>query len=134
MKITKRIERWFPSPNDPDKSETLIRHLLPGETSDIVNDCTTYKTEYLKNPDTGDLTPVITSQSDPVKIQKEEFKKAVRDWKHFKDENDNAMACTDENKLRAMQEMEGYLEWVRECRGILEEDIKAEKKALEKNS
>ena len=132
MRITKTVERWFPVPDDPDKGEVLIRHLKRGELMDISFETTEQETRYRLN-DEQNLEPEMTSRSDTRASQIAIFRAAVQDWKNFYDEDGNALTCDGENKIKAMREIDGLVEFVNECREKLAADIEAEKKAQEKN-
>ena len=132
MRITKSVERWFPVPDDPDEGEVLIRHLKRGELMDISFETTKQETRYRLN-DAQELEPEMTSRSDTRASQIAIFNAAVRNWKNFYDEDGNALTCTDENKVKAMREIDGLTEFVGECRDKLAADIDAEKKEQEKN-
>jgi len=57
----------------------------------------------------------------------------VRDWKFFYDEGGQLMRCNEENKIRAMREIDGLEEFVRASAEQLAKDIAGEKEAAEKN-
>lgn len=133
MRIMKPVERWFPTPKDPDKSEVLIRHLLPGELLDTINEASNQETRYVIQEGEADLRPEMISRSKPGEIQRRQYLMAVRDWKNFFDESGSPMECTDENKVRAMRSIEGFIDFVSECRRKLAVDVERERVALEKN-
>lgn len=133
MRINKTIERWFPAPDDPDKSEHKIKHLTPGEVLDTVTGATTQETTYLQDEDGGDLVPEMKSHIEPGAIQKDQFLRALRDWKNMFDDEGAPMECTEENKIRAMRDIDGYLPFVTECRERLAVDVEKEKEARIKN-
>lgn len=133
MRITKRVERWFPAPNDPDKSEHLIRHLLPGEILDTINDSTSQETKYIIDEKSGDLVPEMASHTTPGAVQEKQFMKALRGWKNVFDEDGKPLEFNDENKVRAYREMDGYSQFVTDCRNTLTEDVIKEQEARTKN-
>ena len=131
MRISKKVERWFPAPEDPDKSEHLIRNLLPGEEEDIYIENSSQETKYIKKGD--ELEPEVYQKSNLNLISQIIRVKAIADWKNMYDENGNVLKCTTENKIRALREIEGYKEFIDKCRAKLKADIKDEKAVLEKN-
>jgi hypothetical protein len=131
MRISKSIERWFPVPDDPDKSEHLIRHLKPGEILDSINETVTQETHYLVEND--QIIPDTVSKSVPGEAAKRQCIAAIVDWKNMFDENGVPLKCTEENKIRALREIDGYFSFVIDCRNLLAEDIKKEKEARAKN-
>ena len=46
MRIKKQVTRWFEVEQDPDKSKLLIKHLLPGEITDIMDAVVKQKVTY----------------------------------------------------------------------------------------
>ena len=133
MRIYKPIERWFPMPDDPDKSEHLIRHLTPGEILDTVNDATEQETKYTID-DSENLVPEILSHTKSGEIPKAQFMLALAGWKNMFDENGKDLKFNEENKIRAMREIEGYLAFVTDCRNTLAADVVKEAGARRKNS
>lgn len=132
MRITKPIERWFPAVDDPDESEHLIRHLTPGEEEDVYAENSSQETRYTQN-DKDEIVPEIIQKSNIGSITNSTRAKAIVDWKNMFDENGDLMDCTEENKSRALREIEGYREFIDDCRVRLKKDIKEEKAVLEKN-
>ena len=53
MRITKSVERWFEVPDDPDGGRLKIKHLKPGEITDIFDKVFTQNIDYKKNKDGG---------------------------------------------------------------------------------
>ncbi|MCP4568378.1 MAG: hypothetical protein GY841_12445 [FCB group bacterium] len=132
MRITKTVERWFPAEKDPDKSEFLIRHLKAAEVMDISYATSKQETKYKADVD-GRLVPEMTTSMDTKAHNDAAFCAAVIDWKNVYDENGDALECTDENKMRAMREIDGLTLFIDSCRESLADDIEKDKKALEKN-
>lgn len=132
MRISKPIERWFPAPKDPDNSEHLIRHLTPGENEDVYSDFSNQETKYMLSDD-KDMTPEVTQTADIGKISERLRVLSIVDWKNMFDEKEDTLECTEENKVRALREIEGYKEFIDECRKQLADDIKKENEVLEKN-
>uniref|UniRef100_A0A6M3L8F1 Uncharacterized protein n=1 Tax=viral metagenome TaxID=1070528 RepID=A0A6M3L8F1_9ZZZZ len=133
MRINKPIQRWFSAPDDPDKSEHLIRHLLPGEILDTINEATKQETKYIVGKDGNDLVPEMTSETKTGEVQKRQFLLALVGWKNMFDENGKPMEFNESNKIRALREIEGYMAFVTDCRNRLAEDVEKEKEARVKN-
>ncbi|MFH2076716.1 MAG: hypothetical protein ABIJ57_15460 [Pseudomonadota bacterium] len=133
MRIVKRVERWFPAPNDPDDSEHLIRHLTPGEILDTINNATNQETKYRVDEKSKGLVPEMASHTKPGAISLAQFLLALVDWKNMFDAEGAAMACSEENKIRAYREIDGYAQFISECREKLHGDITADEEARTKN-
>ena len=123
MRIKKPIEKWFDVPGDPDGARVLIGHLLPGETAEIADETITF------NPlGNGNKTTY-----DRKKDRELTIKKALKDWENFFDADGGPMPCNDDNKIRAMNEIDGFLAFISECRESLSIDAVAQQKDQEKN-
>ena len=134
MRITRTVERWFKLPGDPDGHEALIRHIKPGEVSDVIHSTTKFQTDYKKEDGTDALIPNIQSFSEPNDMQKQLFLLGLVGWKNMFDEDGEPLEFNEVNKIRALREIDGYKEWVTECQNILGESVKQEAKDLSKNS
>ena len=134
MQIKKDIERWFDHPEDPEKSRHLIRYIKPGEMSQIINKATKFESIYENQNGRKGLVPTIKSYSDPSKIQTEIFMSCLIGWEKMFDYDGTPLEFNDKNKMRAMTEIKGYLEWVNECHDRLDETLESENGILEKNS
>jgi len=133
MRFNKPIERWFPAPGDPDKSEHLIRHLLPGEILDSILSATDQETKYIIDKKSGDMTPEAVSRTKPGEIALAQFMSALRGWKNMFDSDGAVMEFNDANKLRAYREIDGYAEFITDLREKLAKDILEEEEARRKN-
>jgi len=129
MRITKPVERWFNCEGDPDGGKVLIRHLRPGEVQDIVDQVWTQKVEYKP----GEEGATFAQTTDKKKDRELTISASLLDWENFFDQAGKRMGCTDKNKIRAMREIDGLIEFVNECRAKLAKDIEKEKKDQEKN-
>lgn len=128
MRIIKQTERWFPVPNDPDKARLKIKHLSPGETQDIFDKVFVQKIDYKKGKGKkAKLEPVFSQKTDKKLDREMTLTMAVVDWENFFDKKDKPMECTPENIVRASRQIEGFGEFVTECREQLAEDIAKEK-------
>jgi len=59
---------------------------------------------------------------------------SVRGWENFFDQDGTKLAYNAENVLRAIREIDGFVEFVNECRTKLNSDLISEESVLEKNS
>lgn len=137
MRIKKQTERWFEVEGDPDKARILIKHLNPGEVSDIM-DGVFRQTIVYKNVDGGkDLQPEFTQETDKRKDREMTLTAAVAGWENFFDRDDKPLKCTPANVIRASREIEGFNDLVTDFRKRLSEDLQKEEakeeKGLEKN-
>jgi hypothetical protein len=126
MRIAKEVERWFPVPNDKDKARVKVKHLRPGEIQDIIDDVMVQEIEYQEGKDGEVGKPVIRQKNDRRKDREQTMLGAVVGWEKFYDREGKAMKCTPENVLRAVREIDGFTEFVGECRKQLSEDIEKE--------
>lgn len=126
MRISKTNERWFDAENDPDKAKVKIKHLSPEELDDINDQAFRQDINYKKNKK-GDFEPVISNENNTKLFRELPIQKSVIAWENFFDRNNNPMKCTPENVLKAIREIDGFKEFISECRKQLAEDIKKEK-------
>ena len=133
MRIKKIQERWFPAIDDPDKAEVKIKHLSPGEVQDIQDEAYDREISYVADKD-GKFTPNLSFKPQTSLEMKLSFTAAVVGWKNMFDAAGNPLAFNEDNLIRAMREIEGFNEFIIECREKLASDIAEEKKAQEKNS
>jgi len=132
MRIKKVQERWFPAKGDTDGAEVLVRHLKPGEVQDIAEAALPQKISYA--PDAkGNMVPDFSISPQRSKERSLTFNLCVIDWKNFFDEAGKPLKFNEKNLLRAMREIEGFSEWINECRDVLAKEIAEENKAQEKN-
>ena len=132
MRIAKTTERKFFSPDDPDKSWVMIKHLLPGETQDIFDKAFSHKIEYEKN-EKGKMEPKV-SQKPNNKLHRElTLQAVVTNWGEFYDKKSNKMKCTPANIVKASREIEGFDEFIDGNRETLADDIAQENKEQLKN-
>ena len=130
MRIRKPIERWFAVEGDPDDAEILIRHLSPGDIQDNLD--AAMKQSYVY--DGPDDKPPTMSYGTDFKIDRElTTKKSVVDWKNILSPDGNPMPCNDETKIMAMREIDGFYQFVSECRNRLADDIRTEADEQQKN-
>lgn len=134
MRISKANERWFDVPNDPDKGRVKIKHLSPGELSEINDKSFEKQINYKsgKGKKAG-YVPDVKVKEDPITFRELPIKLAVVDWENFFDTNDKPMECNDTNVERAIREIDGFTVLVDEWREILLSDIAEEKEAQLKN-
>ena len=132
MRITKPKERWFDVPEDEDKGKVLVRQISPGERHKIMDKAFQQKIEYRAGED-GKLSPVMNQITDRKFDREQTVLKAVVSWENFFDLDGTKLPCNLENVLKAINEIDGFIEFVNECREKLEEDISSEESVLEKN-
>ena len=133
MRIAKTTERKFFSPDDPDKSWVMIKHLLPGETQDIFDKAFTHKVEYEKNKK-GKMEGKVLQESNNKLHRELTLQAAVIGWGEFYDRKSNKMKCTPANIVKAFREIDGFDEFINDCRETLANDIAQENKEQLKNS
>ncbi|HUT44386.1 MAG TPA: hypothetical protein VMW95_08615 [Desulfobacterales bacterium] len=134
MRISKVIERWFDVEGDPDKARLKIKHMLPGEITDIFDQVFEQKIDYKKTGKKGKLEPIF-SQNTNKKLDRElTLSAVVVDWENMFDRDGKKMDCTPENIIRASRDIDGFTELVNEFREILTNDIKEEREDQKKNS
>jgi hypothetical protein len=132
MRIKKVQERWFPAKGDPDGTEVLIRHLQPGETQDIAELALPQKISYVED-ESGNMKPDFSISPQRAKERELTFSKCVVGWKNLYDTDDKPLKFNEKNLKRACREIEGFVEFVNECRETLAAEIAKEKEAQEKN-
>lgn len=129
MRIRKPVERWFPVDEDEDQAEILVVHLSPGDVADILDETTSHRYEYSQS----EGEPKVVTTTDSKRDRELTIVKVIKDWKSFYDLDGQPLVCTDDNKIRAVREVEGFAEFVNDCRAKLSKDIKKEKEDQEKN-
>ena len=82
--------------------------------------------------DGGNRKPILRQKNNRKKDREKTILASVSDWKKFYDADGKAMACNEENILRAIKEIDGFVEFVAECRNKLIEDIASETAAQKK--
>lgn len=136
MRIKRQAERWFEIPNDPDEGQVLIKHLNPGEISDIMDEVFEQTIIYKADGD-QEPKPEFIQKTDRRKDREKTLVASVLNWKKFFDQNGNPLKCTPENIIRASREIEGFNVMITEFREKLARDIQAESvkedKELKKN-
>jgi len=132
MRIIKTTERWFDVPDDPDRGRLKIKHLTPGETSDIFDKVFTQEIRYKKGAK-GKFEPAISHNTDKKLDRELTLTKSIVDWENFFDKDNNPMECTPENIIKAGREIDGFNDLVTELRETLAEDIKKEREDQTKN-
>jgi len=132
MRIIKIDARWFDVPNDTDGARLKIKHLSPGETSDIFDKVFKQEISYKKGAD-GKMEPAFSQNTDKALDRKMTLNATVVDWENFFDQEGNDLKCTPKNVLRASREIQGFNELVTELREQLAIDIEEEKEEQRKN-
>ncbi len=139
MRIKKQMERWFEIPNDPDEAQILIKHLSPGEITDIMDEVFTQTIIYKPDDDQDPhdkKDPVLKSEfiqeTDRRKDREKTLIASVIGWKKFYDQEGKALECTPENVIRASREIEGFNGMVTDFRKRLADDIQKEEVKEEK--
>jgi len=137
-KITKPNERWFPFPDDPLEGRVKIKHLSPGELAEISDE--SFKTRYNykagkgKKAEKGKATELdVSVKQNPVAYRELPIKKSIVDWENFFDEKDKKMECTPENIEKSIRQLDGFVNFIEECRKTLKKDIAKEKEGQAKN-
>ena len=135
MRIKKQEERWFEVEGDPDGARIKIKHLNPGEITDIMD--SVFKQTIVYRTHGDEMRPEFTQETDKRKDREMTLTASVVGWENFFDRNDKPLKCTPENVIRASREIEGFNDLVTEFRNRLAKDIMAEdvkeEKDLEKN-
>jgi len=129
MRIRKTTERWFKVPDDPDNAEIKIKALSPGEGFRIYD--AAFKQEIVYGTDNEQ--PTIRQEIDKEADRMETAKAAVVDWKKVYDRDGKPLDCTPENIEKAVNGIDGFVAFVRECMQRLNDDLAAEKRGQEKN-
>ena len=130
MRIRKPTSRWFKVPGDPDNAEIKIKALAPGDRFKIYD--AAFNQELVYNGP-GDGHPSFKQTTDKEKDRLETAKAAVVDWKNVFDLDDQPLECTPENIVKAVNGIDGFMAFIRECMTRLDEDLADEKKDQEKN-
>ena len=132
MRITKAIERWFKIPKDPDKARVLVKHLRPGEVQDIIDQVMVQEIVY-EQPEEGENPKGVLTQKNNRKMDREKTILAcVTNWENFYDEEGKLMACDEANIMRAIKMIDGFTDFVGDCRKTLTEDVGNEMLAQKK--
>jgi len=132
MRITKTEERWFDIPNDLDGGRLKIKHLSPGEITDIFDKVFVQEINYKKGKK-GKLEPRFSQKTNKGLDRKLTLTTAIVDWTNFYDLNGELLDCTPDNIMRAAKEIDGFTELVTEFRDQLAEDIEQEREDQRKN-
>ena len=132
MRIIKAKDRWFDFDDDPDGGQIKIRHLNPGDITDIMDAAVEQKARYKKNA-AGEFEPEFVQTTDKKVDRELTLQKIIVDWKNFFDSTGVIMECTPANVLRASREIEGFNAAVTRFRNQLASDLEAERGNAEKN-
>jgi hypothetical protein len=132
MRIRRPLERWFPCVDDPDEGEVLIKHLSPGELQDIEDEEMPQRINY-EPDDKGNMIPQFSIAPDRKHARERRLVLSVKGWRNFFDEDGNPIEHSDENVIRASREIDGFNEFVADCRKKLAEDVKKDEAGQEKN-
>ena len=133
MRITKQVERWFPVVGDPDGTRIKIRHLSPGEKADIYDKVFVQQVSYEQDGE-GKLKPKFSQETDKSLDRQLTIQKSIVDWEFMFDHDDKELECTPENKIKALQEIEGFNVLISDLREKLSKEIESERKQQRKNS
>lgn len=125
MRIKKQAERWFDIPNDPDEGQILVKHLSPGEITDIMDEVFTQTIVYKADGD-QEPQPEFMQETDRRKDREKTLMAAVVGWKKFYDQEGKVLKCTPENVIRASREIEGFDILITDFRKRLAADIQKE--------
>ena len=123
MRIRKPVEQWFEIPDDPDNGKILLKILSPGESARIMD-----RAFDINVTGNGNKTSYDRQIDREMTV-----KNCILDWKNFFDVDGNELQCTDENKIRAINEIDGFLSFFTECRTDLEKNAIQWVKDHEKN-
>ena len=132
MRISKPTTRKFYFVDDPDKASITIRSLLPGERTDIRDQVFTQEIEY-RPGDSGIPLPVLRQTSDNKADREKTFNARIVDWENVFDESGKPLEFNEENLIRAMREIPGFVEAVNIFFKKLDDDLAEERKGQEKN-
>lgn len=132
MRIKKITERWFDVLDDPDKGRIRIKHLQPGETTDIFDEVFTQRIDYKKGKK-GKLEPKFSQETNIKLDRKMTLIAVITGMENFYDLKGKPLECNNENIMRCAREIEGFTEMVAEFRKQLTEDIKQEEEDQRKN-
>ena len=131
MRIKKQAERWFDVPNDPDEAQVLIKHLSPGEISDIMDEVFTQTIVYKADGD-QEPQPEFMQETDRRKDREKTLVASVVGWKKFYDQDGKVLKYTSGNVIRASREIEGFDILITDFRKRLADDIQKEAAKEEK--
>ena len=142
MRTMKTTTGAFPIPNDPDKGEITIKHLLPGEVTDIQEELAVLD---MRLKEDGDGSLRREGEFKPVRGDKRYLwvTRSVTGWKNIQDAEGNERPCDEANIIEVCREGtvvddEGveisFGEFVGRCRDKLTEQVKAAKEKAAKNS
>lgn len=141
MRLSKKITGVFPIPNDPDKGEVTIVHLMPGEVEDIQEAMKAFET-VMRRGENGNMEPEMRQNTDLGDKRYLFVVKAVSDWKNIKDADGKPMPCTEETKIEVARaaeiekengEVVGFGVWINECRAELAKKVRGDKEVAAKN-
>ena len=140
-RITKPIERKFFLPDDPDKAWVMIKHLSPGEVQDIFDKVFTQEISYkkVKEKDPNEtkakdkFEPEFSQKTDKGLDRELTLTSSVTGWGNFYGVDGKKAECTPGNIMEFSREMDGFIDFIGECREDLAESIKKEKEDQTKN-
>ena len=132
MRIEKAVERWFEVPEDKDKARVKIKHLKPGEIQDIIDEVMVQEIVYKRPKDGEEVEGVIRQQNNRKLDREKTVLAAVVGWEKFFDLEGKKMGCDEANVLRAIRMIDGFADFVADCRKQLSEDVADEMKAQKK--
>ena len=132
MRIKRTVERWFECENDPDEARVLIRNLSPGEIQDIYDETMPQEIKY-EQDEKGNMVPNFKTDMDRKAQREKTMVACIKDWENFYGYEDELLECNDGNIIRASREIEGFNQFVDNCRNIIAKDIEQEKESQVKN-
>ena len=132
MRISKPRSRWFKVPEDPDNSRIKIKQLSPGERQDLFDKVFSQEIEY-DIGESGKMMPKMKQATNNKLDRETTLTKVILDWENFFDRDGSPLECNEKNIIRASREIDGFTEFVTECRQKLDDDVNKEEKELEKN-
>jgi hypothetical protein len=111
-----------------------IRAFLPGDPLTIDAETTDVKREY-RVTESGDIEPIITALTNRRRDMELTVCRRVVSWDEtFLDEGDRPMECNDKNKIKALDGMDGFFNFVKQSGKKIDADVRKEKEAERKNS
>ncbi len=128
LKLTAEKKQWFPVPQDEaGETRIQIRHLKPGEVSDIEA-----KANQVKGKSDGEdfNTEIEYNLSRRAKLF---VSKSVVDWEGFVGLKDKALPCTEANKMKVLKEFDWFAAFIEDCRAEMAEDLAEKAEEVEKN-
>lgn len=127
MKLMPAKEMWFNVPDDEEKAEIKIRHLNNSKVQSITQGVSENRT-ILK-----DGRMEVVAVSNQKEILEALCVNAIRNWKNVSGLDGQPLECTDANKRLFIAEVDGFLEFVNQCRNDLADHLRKEEDLAAKN-